>query len=254
MNPWKRILSRCRMNSKDRSSSFAQEAGYISAVVFLFSILFCGCAISRLPSEEQYEMIKSGKRAIVLLRLTSELEGEPYEPFSHFSAGDNFAFYLGGFETGGRPQHVALPAFLSDETRNNGWTYFVLEPGTFYFTVTPRAVRENVFDQFWPDYNPEYLNHLYRFDVPAEKIVYIGTLHLPGVPLGFQLFGKRLSAFTWEDAAVRNDEDKAEQIADQYFPAFGKPKTMLIQSHVGPKVFRTLPTIPSKDNLPSLGE
>lgn len=237
MNPWEQILSRYQMSSNTRSSSLVRVTVSLSAVVLFFSILFSGCAISRLPSDEQYEMVKSGKRAIVLLRLTSELEGEPYEPFPHYLTDDNFNFYLGGFESGGRPRHVEWPVFLSDETRKDGWTYFVLEPGTYYFTVTPRKVREDIF--LWPDYDPEYLHHLYRFDLPPEKIVYIGTLHLPGVPLPFQLFGKTVSAFVWEEAVVRNDEEKATEIAAEYFPAFGKPTTMLIQRHVGPKIFRT---------------
>ena len=192
-----------------------------------------GCASSGLPSAKNYDLVKSGSRAIVLLRFTCEIDGKPHEVFSRGPIlADNMYLALGNFETGGSLIQVAQaePIFPSPEARKEGWIYLLLKPGPHYLAVRPFGSR--------------YLETapLWRFDVPSETcIVYAGTLHMPSVRETHLLIPTGFSPY-WDRVVVRNEEDDARKIAEKYFPELLEVKTVLMQSHVGPLIIRKAPS------------
>jgi hypothetical protein len=193
-----------------------------------------GCSMPHLPSAKEIEMVRSGRRVLVLLRVVGDVNGQPYEAFKSYLTDDNVGLALGGFETGGEPQQITSVFFLSDKTRKDGWAYLVLEPGLYYLAVQPsRTTNANT-------YAAQFKSApLFRMDVPsATAIVYAGTLYLPGTQVKL-LFGDSRLSFISEKIAVRNDEELARKIAAEFFPEFGVPKTILMRPHKGPIILRT---------------
>ena len=69
----------------------------ISIITFvtLLGVLH-GCTIG-LPSTKNYQLVKSGKRAIVLLRITCEIDSKPYEVFGVARTGRQHGSRVGRF-------------------------------------------------------------------------------------------------------------------------------------------------------------
>lgn len=203
----------------------------IITLAALLSPLY-GCALSGLPSAKNYDLVKSGRRAIVLLRFTCEIDGKPHEVFSRSSIlEENMYLALGNFETGGSLIQVAQaePIFPSPEARKEGWMYLLLKTGPHYLAVRP--------------FGTPHLEKvpLWRFDVPSEAgLVYVGTLHMPSVR-GTHFFFSTVFSPLWDRVVVRNEEDDARKIAETYFPELQEVKTVLMQSHVGPLIIRKAP-------------
>lgn len=194
--------------------------------------LLYGCASSGLPSAKNYDLVKSGSRAIVLLRFTCEIDGKPHEVFSRGPIlADNMYLALGNFETGGSLIQVAQaePIFPSPEARKEGWMYLLLKPGPHYLAVRPFGSRYSEPAPLW------------RFDIPSETcIVYAGTLHMPSVRETHLLIPTGFSPY-WDRVVVRNEEDDARKIAEKYFPELQAVNTVLMQPHVGPRIIRKAP-------------
>jgi hypothetical protein len=203
----------------------------IITFVTLLGMLY-GCATSGLPSAKNYELIKSGKRAIVLLRFTCEIDGKPHEVFSRGPLlADNMYLALGDFETGGRPIQIEQtePIFPSPEARKDGWMYLLLKPGLHYLAVRPFGSRHFESAPLW------------RFDVPFEAgLVYVGTLHMPSVRENHLFIPTGFSPF-WDRVVVRSEEGAARKMADMFFPELGTIKTVLMQPHAGPLIIRKPP-------------
>jgi len=73
---------------------------------------------------------------------------------------------MGGFETGGLLKRVQS-IFLSDQTRQEGWTYFMLEPGLHYLYVSFWTIDEDASDKPVPSW---------KLDIPSDTmLMYTGT-------------------------------------------------------------------------------
>ena len=202
---------------------------YLVPLVILIFLL-SGCATTGLPSPKNLELINSGKRSVVLLRITCDIDGNPYKVFqSGLTADDPIGFGLGSFETGGKPWFIE-PKFFSDQTRKDGWMYLVLEPGLYYLAVQPPYR----YDSSFPT------SHLWRLDIPPKvRFVYIGTLHLPSIGENLNFGNIRILSFIWDNSAIRNEEDTARKIAAEFLPELQPFKTMLIVKHEGPIILKT---------------
>jgi hypothetical protein len=161
----------------------------------------------------------------VLLRITSEIGGEPHQAFGHdHLPGFNFLLALGDFETGGQPRQV-VPWYFSKKARKDGWTYFPLRPGTYYLAVY------NLEFSIW-GYNYSINSAaLWKFDVRLDsKLVYIGTLHMPCT---------EKKSIIYDAVVIRNEESEASRLAAEYIPELGEPKTMLVERHEGPIILKS---------------
>ncbi len=196
------------------------------ATLAVLAVLISGCAITRLPSAGEYGQIRSGKLVIVLLRVTSEVDGKPFDAFGSGFTDSDIGLALGSFTTGGDVNQIT-PVFLSTQTRESGWTYLLLEPGFYYLAVQPRRST----DAF--SYAAAFkAAPLWRLEIPAqERAVYVGTLHLPGI----NRFWSGMT-FIPNKIVVRNEEELARKTAADFFPEFGAPVTALMQRHDGPKI------------------
>ena len=202
----------------------------ITFIILLILLSSCYAMIfTGLPSAKDYELIKAGKRSIVLLRVTCEVNGEPYEVFqSGLSPDDPIGLGLGGFETGGNLLQIQ-PKFLSSQTRKDGWLYFILEPGLYYLTAQPPLTY----------HFSSKTSYLWRLDVPSDvEFVYIGTLHLPSTGEKL-LFGTTRISFIADSILVSDEQEVAHKIAGDFFPELKTFKTMLMARHKGPLILKT---------------
>ncbi len=211
---------------QDVSIRISGYVAKITSLIFLFTIL-ASCAAVSLPSGEQIKLVKSGKCAFVLLRVTSEIDSKKHEAFGSLSSSENFRLGLGGFETGGEPRQI-IHSFLSDQTKKDGWTYFIVEPGEYYLAVLPPRSGDVWSFACAPTW---------RLEIPFNTaIVYVGSIHMPVIDKSFMF--NTLQIPIPDKIVVSNDEDIARKIAADFFPDLGTPKTILMKQHQGPKIFR----------------
>jgi len=211
----------------------ARRILYLTTFIILVVLLF-SCTTTILPSAKDYELINSGKRSILIIRIICEVEGESYEVFRHAVSDDNIGLALGGFETGGE-LHRKIPAHLSSQTRKDGWLYFVLEPGFHYLAIQPPR-RSDV----WSYENSFKRAPLWRLDIPPQtRIVYAGTLHIPIIKQKMFFGGVSIKSFITDSIVILDDEDAARKIAADFFPELETFKTMLMVKHEGPIILKT---------------
>jgi hypothetical protein len=200
-------------------------------------ILTAGCAMVNMPSEKEYEMIRSGKRSLVLLRIACNLDEMAYEVFSQDLMDDNFGIALGSFETGGEMKQV-MTTFLSNQARKDGWIYFILEPGYYYFAIQPPRRTDA-----WTYASNFDSIPLQKFYIPPKtQVIYVGTLY-------FECMGKKgllgssiISSCDRDSIIIKKEEDAASKLALEFFSEFEAPNTRLMEKHNGPKIFE-VPTI-----------
>lgn len=202
----------------------------VSFLIFTLSIIIIGiftsCARHSLPTAKERSYILGGKKTIVLLRITCELEdGTSVEPFRSSFYADNINIGLGGFLVGGKVRRVEPQRFLSPETRKQGWIYLILKPGIHYI-VFQTSQQTDAFT--WNKelrYAPRF-----RVNIPKNKLlVYIGTLHLYCHGGTYLFEGKYFAFFDRRRMVVRNEESLAENLTTEYLSDFGSPQTVLMQ-------------------------
>ena len=211
----------------------ARRILYLTTFIILGVLLF-SCTTTVLPSAKDYELINSGKRSVLVIRIICEVEGESYEVFRHAVSDDNIGIALGGFETGGE-LHRKIPAHLSSQTRKDGWLYFLLEPGFHYLAIQPPR-RSDV----WSYENSFKRAPLWRLDIPPQtSIVYAGTFHIPIIKQKMLFGGVSIKSFITDSIVILDDEDAARKIAADFFPELETFKTMLMVKHEGPIILKT---------------
>jgi hypothetical protein len=210
-------------------------AGRKRLTVFIWSVAFLitlsGCeyiSYIKLPSDKDYEKINAGKCALVLFRVTLDIDGRPFEAFRP-SLTDSVHIGIGDFETGGETRGI-FPLFLSKQKKQEGWAYTLLEPGLYYLEI-----------DYW--YQPESARKV-RFDIPVNaRVVYIGSLHMP-CKESKQSPGRAIDCFIDAEIVVNNEPELAEKIAAEFFPQWGSPVNSLGERHTGPIILRTPPASP----------
>lgn len=177
-----------------------------------------------MPTSSELSAVDSGGKAIVLLRIKSTIDGQPYEPFSFTAVVDNVNFGLGSFETAGEPRPVTN-RFLSEESRREGWTYLVLSPGIYYLAVRPPQ-RTNAFA-----YDRILKNApRWRIDVSKQSgLLYVGSLSLTGAADPLIFGGRIMNSINRDTAAVENESEQAGKLLSEYFPGLGKMQTVLMK-------------------------
>jgi|GEM_PF-963280 len=172
--------------------------------------------------------VNIAEKAMVLLNVQCTIDNQPYEPFSKptFTIEPIFVFGLGSFETVGEPRFVS-PRFLSEESRREGWTYFMLPPGVYYLAVL--GPDSNVLAQTDAKYMQKAPR--WRMDIPQDtKVVYVGTLQFAGKSDGEYLFGgKMIVPSGGDEPTIRDDHLIASGLVSAHFPDAGEVRTVLMQ-------------------------
>ncbi len=161
-----------------------------------------GCAWSnRVPTAINLQTRQGRPRAVVLLRVVTEIDGRPNPAFPSILPQDSLWLAWGDFSSGGRLRE-APQAFLSKATRKDGWTYLLLEPGIHYLGVNaPQNSDAFSYAGSWRGQAPRW-----RLEVPAgATVVYGGTLFVPGSGLALIFVGRRMRQFAVERFEIRDE-------------------------------------------------
>ncbi len=186
------------------------------------------------PKRKSATAAQQGGRMLVLLRVaTRSSTGESIEPFAHSLVDDNIGFAVGSFETGGKVKRIEDMRFLSQESRAEGWFYFVLPRGAHYLALLPPR-RINLFTYL------EMFNDAkkWRLNVPAtEAMVYAGSLHIESdIELLF-FGGKYIKNLLRME--VRDETKIAKDLVRQFVPGVSEVETSLMAAHEGPIILMT---------------
>lgn len=201
-------------------------------IILSLLVSFVGCAPLYTPTEAERTAVSAGGKALVLLRIQCTVDEQPYEPFISptFTVEPIIALGLGTFATVGEPRYV-VHRFLSDASRQAGWTYFILSPGAYYLAVL--GPDSSVSSQMGSANAQTYLQKTprWRLDIPeGAGLIYIGTLQLKGKTEGMLLFGgKIIRPANGDELVVRNEAELAERLLAEHFPGAGEVKIILME-------------------------
>lgn len=192
---------------------------YIGYLLLL--ILVAGCATTSVPTASEVSELLGGKKTLILLRLTVDIDGKPSEPFDASLADDNVGL---AFITGDRVRRLEFYRSPSDQARQDGWIYLVEDPGTYYLAIQPPRDRDAFSYQFQFRSAPRW-----RIDALAgSRIVYAGRLHINAVTEKGFLFTRR-TVYDLSKTAVRDERSLARELAAKSFPDLGSPIAVLME-------------------------
>lgn len=187
-------------------------------------VAFTACAFVEPPSNSELSEVQEGQKAIVLFRVVGEdPDGKPLRAFGE----GRVHFALGSPETGGVPGgRIERMRHLSVESRDQGWAYLVLDPGTYYVAVQP-PIWTNLFtymDGFKSA--PRWVLEI----PPNTPLVYAGTLELYGVAVRGLVFGNKIFvAFDKQLSRVGDEEQMAADLASKHFVGLGPVTAVLME-------------------------
>jgi hypothetical protein len=171
-------------------------------------------------------------KAVVLMRIQCTIDNQPAEPFIKFSLNADPILYFGlsSFETGGEPVFTGSK-FLSEETRREGWTYFMLSPGIYYLSVL--GPDSSLISIMGSTDSGEYIKKAprWKLDIPENTSrVYVGTLELKGKVDGSLLFGgKIIKPANGDDFPLKNEHELANRLLSEHFPKTDEVKILLLE-------------------------
>jgi hypothetical protein len=199
--------------------------------------MLSGCSLVRQLSPEEYEAIRQNKKTIVLFRLTGSLDNKDVHLLGERLSADYvymipLVFGLANLDLG-EPVKMFLPLRSdlnfspSAEAAEKGWGAFILEPGTYYFSITSYV--EGIGEKAGP--LPEF-----RFIVPPNMpLVYIGYLHLVCTTKEAQgWFGGREFGSCSSEAMATNEVETASLVAQATLKEFGPPLSAIMQPYSSP--------------------
>lgn len=158
----------------------AKAGGMVfSSLLGAACIWFAGCAAVGTPQKKETSAIQQNKKTIVLLRVVcqEDVQGQP-RPSCDFEVNLwRLNTADGHIETSG-VQYNPSPRSLSKSTRQEGWCYVVIDPGTYCVQVTPKLGTDPISgDRSILSFQADGERPLYYLSVPADKhVVYAGTL------------------------------------------------------------------------------
>ena len=171
-----------------------------------------------LPTVNERSDVQSGKKSVVLLRITCELieDNTPIEAFpGRMSV--SVMILKGGPIIGGKVDVAGAYRFLSPETRKQGWVFFYLEPGIHYLVFEGMASAGGMY------YSPRY-----EVKIPENSpVVYIGSMHL--YCESPYIFETACGIFDKGRMIVSNEEIKAKKLQEEFLPDLGPLQTVLME-------------------------
>ena len=171
-----------------------------------------------LPTVNERSDVQSGKKSVVLLRITCELieDNTPIEAFpGRMSV--SVMILKGGPIIGGKVDVAGAYRFLSPETRKQGWVFFYLEPGIHYLVFEGMASAAGMY------YSPRY-----EVKIPENSpVVYIGSMHL--YCESPYIFETACGTFDKGRMIVSNEEIKAKKLQEEFLPDLGSFQTILME-------------------------
>jgi hypothetical protein len=179
-----------------------------------------------LPTTGELAEVSAGRKTLILLRITVDIDGKSVEPFGASLADDNVGL---AFVTGDSVRRLEFYRFPSDEARREGWIYLVEDPGSYFLAVQPPRT-ENAFSyQFKFRFAPRW-----RIDALAgARLVYGGRLRINGFTQAGILFARH-TLYDLSKTTVEDERGLARDLAVKFFPGLGPPITVVMQPLSGP--------------------
>lgn len=189
-----------------------------SRFIFPIAITVMVASCTHPPTVNERSDVQSGKKSVVLLRITCELieDNTPIEAFQG-SMSASVMILKGGPIIGGKVDVAGAYRFLSPETRKQGWVFFYLEPGIHYLVFEGMASAAGMY------YSPRY-----EVKIPENSpVVYIGSMHL--YCESPYIFETACGTFDKGRMIVSNEEIKAKKLQKEFLPDLGSPQTVLME-------------------------
>jgi hypothetical protein len=198
------------------------------ALILSCGVLINGCLNhSRLPSEGEERLIQQHSGVIVLFRLRTIVDGQPWKDIRLIghdnkdrSWGFGFDVDIARLDPGQSPglaikrPNTALIS-PSDEARRQGWIYHVLPPGSYYLAVYDHEKKGTL--------PPGFI-----LRVSGEKrLVYAGTLDI----------ACKRGSWSWNPpslcsgVSLTDEGDAAKVLAQSYFAQHGPISTSLMSKY-----------------------
>ena len=188
---------------------------FIFPIAITLTVTSC---TTRLPTLNERSDVQSGKKSVVLLRITCELieDNTPIEAFPGAMSA-SVMILKGGPILGGKVEGGMGIRFLSAETRKQGWVFFYLEPGIHYLVFEGMASGAGMY------YSPRY-----EVKIPENSpVVYIGSMHL--YCESPYIFETACGTFDKGRMIVSNEEIKAKKLQKEFLPDLGSLQTVLME-------------------------
>ena len=207
---------------------YTLRSRFVLIILTLFAL--AACAGVSPPSTSELSEVQAGQKVLVLFRVVGEdPDGKPLRAFKEGLVDDSVGLALGSPETGGVPKgRIERVRYLSPESRDLGWTYLLLDPGTYYLAVQPPRWG-NLFT---------YLDSFkaatrWIMEIPPDApLVYAGTLELYGIAAPGLVFGNKIFvAFDKQVSRVRDEERLAADLGAKHFADLGPVTTILMEPH-----------------------
>jgi hypothetical protein len=197
----------------------------VFAILAGFLILLNGCAtVVRNPSKSDEETIKGGGKSVVLLRLSAKIDSQRIE------GSERFKSRIVSIDTGQSPKNIFLYDSPSAEAKKDGWVYFMLDPGTYYLSVSPKL-----------DTMPDYFSpNFFWFHVPkGNQVIYIGTLTTACETTSVGYWFARPIGFC-SKVRVMDQTESAKVIAQASFSQFAPMSSAILKPLGTPMTTRTI--------------
>lgn len=181
-------------------------------ILVIYAISLGSCAPEktiRLPTQDNKNaLVLNNNKSIVLFRLTANMDGKPLDILSDYGK-DGCTAEIAKMDAYEHLKIIETAISPSPEAAKEGWAYFLLEPGTYYF----------VFDAVWRSpFSP------YWFYVPdGGSIIYVGSLN-------FSCEGGSRREFSCSDLSVKDETDFAERVVSSALPEYDKLSTLLMRT------------------------
>jgi hypothetical protein len=184
--------------------------------IVMSCLIFCllpGCA--HLPSDREIDAL-GGKKTLVLLRIVCVVGGEETKPYSTPFLGSGVISALANLETGGVPIMI-LPQFLSWDSAQDGWIYYLLPPGYHYIAFSGPAEVSGGGGSF--DKRNRERADFWRIDVPdGAQAIYAGTFRFEAEGGDF-LIGKQCERLQQDSVEIINQAGEARALVMKLLPS-----------------------------------
>lgn len=173
-------IQKNKTTRKGMKTLSAKTGGMVlSSLLAVACIWFAGCAAVGTPGKKETSAIQQNKKTVVLLRVICQEDVQVQPPPTC-----DFEIHLwrlnaadGHIETSPAQYNPSLQS-LSKSTRQEGWRYVVIDPGTYCVQVTPKLGANPISGDtsiLSPQADGE--RPLYYLSVPSDKhVVYAGTV------------------------------------------------------------------------------
>ena len=205
----------------------------ITAFLALMALLAgCGMVKVGLPNSTESASVQTGQQTLVLLRVTGNLDdGTRVGTFDHSSQVNNVNLGLSLYVPQGEVALIRPQRFLSPETKEQGWIYFMVKPGAHYLGIIGTCELSSRPGQIQCQ-NRLNRTRLWKIDIPkGTRLIYIGSMHLRCWSDLYAFHDPVCSGFNEDKMSVRNEENLARQLAASSLDKFGSIHTLLMKPY-----------------------